>query len=343
MKYRRNTIQSPRGLTLLEMVIALAIMAISMAALLPQFRLISNSWDTKQGTSEALQNARVMIDHLNRNLTKAVKVTSVSDSAETDGFIEFEDNDGNTLRYDIAANNYIEFGLVGDLSDLAGTVSSLQFTCYDACDLDTPLDIATADVNTIRFVKAETIMTNSAALGQDKTFSTSIYIHTNSDGSGTANFGNENVEQNGLNNIKNIQVATQVTIDEDATVTSISAYVKGSTVKLLRYAIYTDNAGEPDSLIVESASEAIGSNAYHWHQTNITPSELTAGTYWLALSFAHNTMYVVQSDAGSGQVRYNTNDAVNDGFSSSWGTSSESNTRRFSMYATYLTDSAANP
>ena len=163
------------GLTLLEMVIAIAIMAVVFSALLPQFKSISNSWASKQGNAEALQNGRVLVDFLNRNLAKAVKVTAVSDSSETDGYIEFEDEDAITYRFDIAANNYIEFGVVGDLSDLAGPVSSLSFTCYGLDDLDT----AITDVDSIRFIRIEATMVNSSPKGQDKTFTTSTFIRTN--------------------------------------------------------------------------------------------------------------------------------------------------------------------
>lgn len=166
------------GLTLLEMVIALAMMGIVFASIVPQFTAIRNSWASKQGAAESLQNGRVLIDHLNHNLAKAVKITAVSDSSETNGYIQFENNDGNDLRYEIASS-YVQFGEAGNLSDLAGPVSKLQFTCYDACDLDTALDISTADINDVRFVKAETILTNSAALGQDKTLTTSAYLRAN--------------------------------------------------------------------------------------------------------------------------------------------------------------------
>ena len=241
MRYQDNKIGLCAGLTLLEMVIALAIMVIIFAAIVPLFRAILNSWDSKAGAAETIQNGRVLIDHLNHNISKAVKVTAVSGSAVTNGYIEYEDNDGNTCRYDVASN-YVEFGVVGDLSDLAGPVSQLQFTCYDACDLDTPI----TDVNSIRCVKVETTLTNSAALGQDKTFIAQAYLRTNaSAGGATFNFGNENVEAEELTNVADIQIATQVTLPEDGTVTSISAHVKGTTTKLLRYALYRTAVASP--------------------------------------------------------------------------------------------------
>jgi len=161
-----------------ELIISVAMVTIIFAAVLPQFAVIGHSWDSKQGSAEAIQNGRVFMDHITRNLSQAVKVTAVSESSDTAGYIEFEDNDGNTLRYDIAADNYIEFGVVGNLSDLAGPVGSLTFTCYDACDLDTALSPVT-DCNLIRVVKVDTSMTNSAAAGQDKTFNTRVYLRTN--------------------------------------------------------------------------------------------------------------------------------------------------------------------
>jgi hypothetical protein len=158
----------------MEMVMALTIIGLVFAAILPQFRLINNSWDSKRGNADVLQNGRVLMDHISRNLSEAAAVISVSDPCETDGYIEFEDNDGNNVRYEIDTGNYIEFGPAGNLSDLAGPVSSLQFTCYDDNDFSTSI----TDGNYIRLVNVQAVLPNSAALGQEKTFTTSIYLRT---------------------------------------------------------------------------------------------------------------------------------------------------------------------
>jgi hypothetical protein len=167
------------GLTIVEMVIAMAIMAVIFAAVLPALRAIQNSWDSKAGDSEILQNGRVLVDHLYRNLSKALKITAVSNSDDTNGYIEFRDIDGNVLRYDIHANSFVEFGSAGELSELAGPVSQLQFTCYDAYDLDNPLDMDTADVNDVRSVRIQAVLPNASSLGQDKTVSAWIFIRAN--------------------------------------------------------------------------------------------------------------------------------------------------------------------
>jgi len=167
-----------RAMTLLELVVAMAMITVIFAVVLPQFALIRNSWDSKQAVAEALQNGRVLMDHFNHNLSKAVRITDVSASSDTAGYIEFEDDDGNTMRYDIAAGSYVEYGSPGNLSDLAGPVSLLRFTCYDACDLDNPLSPVT-DANDIRVVKIDVAITNSASIGQDKTFTTWVYLRIN--------------------------------------------------------------------------------------------------------------------------------------------------------------------
>ena len=64
MQYQNKKIRSIRALPLVEMVIAMAIMAIVFVAVLSQFRMIQNSWDSKADASEALQNGRVLIGPL---------------------------------------------------------------------------------------------------------------------------------------------------------------------------------------------------------------------------------------------------------------------------------------
>ncbi|MBN1803907.1 MAG: hypothetical protein JW837_01530 [Sedimentisphaerales bacterium] len=176
MKYPNNKNRLCRATTLIELMIAITIITIIFVALLPQLRVMQNSWNTKVGSSETLQNGRILIDHLNRNLSRALRITAVSGPSETNGYIEFIDNNANTLRYDVnSISDYVEFGPIDRLSDLAGPVGRLQFSCYSNLDFSTPI----TDVNAIRCVKIESTLTNSAELDQDMTFSTQVYIRTN--------------------------------------------------------------------------------------------------------------------------------------------------------------------
>jgi hypothetical protein len=181
MKNTNAKIKLPHGLTLLEVVLAMVMVTIIFAAILPQFAMMGHSWDSKQGSAEALQNGRVLMDHISRNLSKAVRITAVSEAVDSGGYIEFEDTDGNIMRYQLN-DNYVEYGPVGNLSDVAG-ITTLAFTCYDACDLDNPIP-SVADLNNIRAVKVDATFINSASMGTDKAFSTMVYLRTNGDVAG---------------------------------------------------------------------------------------------------------------------------------------------------------------
>lgn len=183
MGHSRDTSRLRQGMTLVEMLMSMVILMVVFAVIAPQFRVIQNSWSSKRENTEVIQNGRVLMDHITFNLTQADRITAVSDLSETNGYIEFEDNDGNAMRYEIDANNYAVFGPVGSLSELAGPVSQLQFSCYDACDLDTALE-APIDVNQVRTVKVQSTVINSAALGSDQSFIAQAYLRTNYSGGG---------------------------------------------------------------------------------------------------------------------------------------------------------------
>lgn len=180
MKYSGKKLATLKALTFMEMVIAMAIISVIFASILPLFRNVQASWDIKRGSSEALQNGRAAMEHLNHNITESLEIIAVSSPSDTDGYIEFVDNDGTTLRCDLAANNYIQFGSVGSQAELAGPVTGLKFTCYALDDLDS----AITDVELIRLVKIEADFVNAATKGPDKSFSTSAYIQANSGGGG---------------------------------------------------------------------------------------------------------------------------------------------------------------
>jgi len=174
----KNTVQNCRATTLVELVVAIAIMVVVMSTVFTVIAPARQTFDTQTNTLEVLQNGRILIDALIRELSKAKQITAVSEADDTTGYIEFTDNETNTLRFDInATSNHVQFGATGDLHDLAGPVSQLQFTCYDVCDLDTPI----TDANDIRFIEIETTLTNSAERGQDRVFKTSVYVWRDGD------------------------------------------------------------------------------------------------------------------------------------------------------------------
>jgi type II secretory pathway pseudopilin PulG len=121
--------QLRRALNLVEMVIALAMMCIIFATIMPQLKAINDSWASKQANTEVNQNGRVLIDQINRSLSSADRINNdVSEPCNASGYIEFEDNAGTTFRCDIAANNYIEFGTDVDSADIE-QIDSNNYLC----------------------------------------------------------------------------------------------------------------------------------------------------------------------------------------------------------------------
>lgn len=144
-------------------------------------------------------------------------------------------------------------------------------------------------------------------------------------------FGFDTAFDSTQSNVRRLQVATQVTLPEDGTITSITAYVGGRD-RIVRYAIYSDAAGEPGALQVESAN-ILTQIGMSWISADVPATTLTAGTYWLALSFDDNLQQYAYQNGG--QARYSNNRATQSGFTASWGTSTASFARNISIYATY--------
>jgi hypothetical protein len=174
MRSQGNKMRRTKAMTLLETVIALSIMAVVVAAVLPILAGIRNTWDARQSGTECVQNERILADHIYRHLAAATAITAVSPGSQAQGYIQFTSNDGNDCRYEVGTGNYVEYGLVGSLAALAGPVSQFRFTCYDANDFTTP----TVDVNSIRLIKVQATFPKTTALGQDKSFTIHVYLRS---------------------------------------------------------------------------------------------------------------------------------------------------------------------
>ena len=175
MGHRNNTRYIRWGTTVVELIIAMAIMTIVLGTILPVFAGIRNSSDTQQACSDMVQNARVLNEHLLRHLAQATRIVAVSPSSQADGCIDFEAPDGAIYRYAINAERYVEFGPVGVMAELAGPVDSLRFACYDANDLATETEVA-AD---IRLVTWDGTLRSSAGLTRNRAVTGACCLRVN--------------------------------------------------------------------------------------------------------------------------------------------------------------------
>jgi len=196
------------------------------AAVLPEFSAISHNWDSKQGSAESLQNGRVLMDHISRNISRAKRITSVSASTVNNGYIQFVDYNDFNDRYDVAASDsYVEYGVVGSLSDLAGPVNSFKFTCYDA---NITLLSPVTDVNVIRLVKVDATVDNSASNGQDKTFTNWVYLRTGANASPTISITQPTDGNSSFTAPASIIISVTVS-DSDGTISKVDFY-QGATL-----------------------------------------------------------------------------------------------------------------
>lgn len=122
-----------RGVTLLEMILVVTLIAGLMAAITPAIRVVNMGWQAGEQRLEVVQNARIALDDTVRALRQSRRVSAVSDPGSTNGFIEFYDRDDVLQRVDVdGATGLARFGPVGGQSLLAGPVRALEFSCFDA-------------------------------------------------------------------------------------------------------------------------------------------------------------------------------------------------------------------
>lgn len=125
--------RSSDGVTLVEMILVVALIAGLMAAITPAIRAVNMGWQSGERRLETVQNARITMDETVRALRQARRLSAVSDPGSSSGHIEFYDRDDVLQRLDLdGASGLTRLGPVGGQSLLAGPVSALQFSCYDA-------------------------------------------------------------------------------------------------------------------------------------------------------------------------------------------------------------------
>ncbi|MEQ9406109.1 MAG: hypothetical protein RIK87_00220 [Fuerstiella sp.] len=134
--------------------------------------------------------------------------------------------------------------------------------------------------------------------------------------------------------IENRSVAMKVTLEQASMFTSLSGLFHDQD-RSVRYAIYSDNSGEPGNLLVETDKVSPPGSGPQWTTLNVAPTILPAGDYWLAFGIdSNNQKYFYDADATQ-QVRYRNYDPVTNGFLTTWGVSDAALTQKISFYGTF--------
>ena len=164
---------------------------------------------------------------------------------------------------------------------------------------------------------------------------TATFTFTPTSSSGTFNVGETTVLGNAYSGLGNQLVAQQVTLSQTATIQSLSYYVSTAGGQM-RLGIYSNVASGPGSLRAQTAAftPVTGWNT----QAVVTPTQLTAGTYWLAFLPQNNTLAGRVNPAGAGRYYSYTFGAL----PATYSTSPTNSAFTFSFYATFSTGAVAS-
>ncbi len=153
----------------MEMVVTLAIMAILVAAVAPQIAAVNAKWQTKQDAFALTQNARVMLDHITRNLSQAREITAVTDAEASLGSITFTDADGRENSYQLQ-DGTVYYNDGSSDEPLAENIQSFSLQCYKAQGLS-----QTAEPSDVRYIEVD-VNIQPDDLETGRTFSTAILL-----------------------------------------------------------------------------------------------------------------------------------------------------------------------
>ena len=183
------------GITLIELMAALVIMALILISFPAAFRGGTHVWQASDRHAEVLQNALIGMEQITRELRQAKNVISVSASSDTTGYIEFKyaedtDYDGvdDVYKYQLyaAIGGYLQYAwshdgtvvLANSLDMIAGPVSSLTFTCYKFMD-GSYMEIDTTDsddIASIRLVEIQMYTYDSERVVNPIPLSSHVYL-----------------------------------------------------------------------------------------------------------------------------------------------------------------------
>lgn len=147
------------------------------------------------------------------------------------------------------------------------------------------------------------------------------------------NFGYEDIFASAHNDRRR-QLATRVTLNDDQTIVSITAYLDfpfgGSSE--VTYAIYdVGGSNRPENLI--TSSSVVTADSTGWFTLPVEPTALVADEYYLALCARSDDLNFRYESSG-GETHMQNRDATRLGWSTSFSSQSE-DSRKLSIYATY--------
>jgi type II secretory pathway pseudopilin PulG len=133
MRTRRVIDRRPSGLSLLEMMVATAMMATLMTSVVVVMRSGYAVWNAQEADIDILENGYGVLRHFSQQMRQATSITSISAPSDTSGDLSFLTATGTTRSWshdggpkEASFNNGTSNGL------LAKNIETLTFTGYEA-------------------------------------------------------------------------------------------------------------------------------------------------------------------------------------------------------------------
>jgi prepilin-type N-terminal cleavage/methylation domain-containing protein len=162
------------GLSLLEMMVATAMMATLMASVVVVMRTGFSTWSAQEADIDALENGYGVLRHFVQQLRQADAVTVISAASDTTGDLTFTTATGVVRSWSHNGGPeqvYFNNGTSNQL--LANNIDTLTFTAYEA-DGVTPTTV----VNDIQVVKCAVQITLPQGAGVSRTLSCRAWIRS---------------------------------------------------------------------------------------------------------------------------------------------------------------------
>ena len=128
-----------RGITLVELILVVVVMAIIMAALAPYIGAIQRTWQWGDRRTEMMQHGRVSLDRMVKTLRNCITIVAIDGDTGQGKFIEFITPNGDYVRYFDKYDTILKqtdlfmrtiSGGVSTTSLLAEAVQSITFSYY---------------------------------------------------------------------------------------------------------------------------------------------------------------------------------------------------------------------
>jgi prepilin-type N-terminal cleavage/methylation domain-containing protein len=170
---RRAAKNRPRGLSLLEMMAATAIMSTVTAAVVVVMNTGFSVWKAQEADIDVLENGYGVLRHVARQLRQSTSVTAITAAGNTTGSLSFTIASGAicTITRNASSDVYYNNGTSNQL--LAKSIDSMTFTGYKADGVT-----ATTTVTDIQIVQCQVQITLPRGAGIMRTLTTRAWLRS---------------------------------------------------------------------------------------------------------------------------------------------------------------------